>query len=111
MIADGLTVRLVAARTGTFYGQKMTVGHIYTVAGNPDNSRTSGVVLYGWTGGPTGDGGPATKAFLASAADVTFDRAGNMLIADSGAASSCSAARRWARCSGWWRPGRAPSTG
>jgi hypothetical protein len=27
-------VRLVAARTGTFYGQAMTAGDIYTVAGN-----------------------------------------------------------------------------
>ena len=28
------TVRVVAVRTGTFYGQKMTAGHIYRVAGN-----------------------------------------------------------------------------
>ena len=27
-------VRVVAASTGTFYGQAMTAGHIYTVAGN-----------------------------------------------------------------------------
>ena len=27
-------VRLVAAKTGTFYGQAMTAGHIYTVAGD-----------------------------------------------------------------------------
>jgi hypothetical protein len=88
-ITDGWTVRLVAARTGTFYGQKMTARHIYTVAGNPGNSRIPPSEL-GWTGGPTGDGGPAAKAFLGSAADVTFDRAGNMLIADSGAGQVCS---------------------
>ena len=87
-ITDGLTVRLVAAKTGPFYGQKMTAGDIYTVAGNPANSRIPSI-LDGWTGGPTGDGGPATKAYLGSAADVTFDRAGNMLIADGGAEQSC----------------------
>ena len=39
-------VRLVAASTGTFYGQAMTAGDIYTIAGNG-------------TGGYSGDGGPA----------------------------------------------------
>ncbi len=88
VIPDGLTVRLVAAKTGTFYGQKMTVGRIYTVAGNLDNPRIP-ETLGGWTGGPTGDGGPATKAFLGTADDVAFDRAGNMLIADSGWGDAC----------------------
>src|SRR5207244_1504297 len=46
-------VRVVAARTGTFYGQAMTARHIYTVAGNG---------TYGFSG----DGGPATAAGLAS---------------------------------------------
>jgi hypothetical protein len=87
-IADGLTVRLVAAKTGPFYGQKMTVGHVYTVAGNLANSRIPPTTS-GWTGGPTGDGGPATKAYLGTAADVTFDRAGNMLIADGGWGEGC----------------------
>ena len=34
-IADGQNnrVRMVAGSTGTFYGQAMTAGHIYTVAG------------------------------------------------------------------------------
>jgi hypothetical protein len=103
VIADGLTavsggpggrVRLVAAKTGTFYGQQMTAGHIYTVAGNTANNRipppvNGGPGTEGWTGGPTGDGGPAAQAFLGSAADVTFDRAGNMLIADSGLGQIC----------------------
>ncbi len=40
---------MVAASTGTFYGQPMTAGDIYTIAGNG-------------TAGYTGDGGPATSA-------------------------------------------------
>ncbi len=48
---DNNRVRLVAETSGTFYGQAMTAGHIYTVAGN---------------GRPEyfGDGGPATHAEL-----------------------------------------------
>ena len=37
-------IRVVAASSGTFYGQAMTAGHIYTVAGNG-------------RGGFSGDGG------------------------------------------------------
>jgi hypothetical protein len=62
-------VRVAAAATGTFYGRAMTAGHIYTVAG-------TGSV------GPSGDGGPATKAGL-SALSVVLDGSGNLVIADS----------------------------
>jgi secreted PhoX family phosphatase len=62
-------VRVVAASTGTFYGQAMTAGHIYTVAGG----GTSGL----------GDGGPATKAEIGPGG-VAVDAAGNLVIADSG---------------------------
>jgi secreted PhoX family phosphatase len=62
---------VVAATTGTFYGQAMTAGDIYTVAGDG-------------TPGFSGDGGPATKAALDGPADVTVDHAGNLVIADSG---------------------------
>ncbi len=75
VIADGLQALVAAARTGTFYGQKMTAGHVYSVAGTAADARF---------GGPAGDGGPATRAKLFSAVDVSFDRAGNLLIADSG---------------------------
>jgi hypothetical protein len=55
VIADPNSRRLllVAAKTGTFYGQKMTAGHIYAVAGD---------------GGPApgGSGVPATKTALNS---------------------------------------------
>ena len=63
-------VRVVAASTGTFYGQAMTAGDIYTVAG-------------GGTGG-LGDGGPATSATLSYPAGVAVDAAGDLLIADTG---------------------------
>jgi hypothetical protein len=66
----GALVQVVAAADGTFYGQKMTVGHIYQVAGNGQT-------------GSTGDGGPALGASLESAAGVAVDAAGNLVIADS----------------------------
>ncbi len=64
-------VRVVAASTGTFYGQAMTAGDIYTVAGDG-------------TFGFSGDGGPATSAELNGPAGVAVDAAGNLLIADTG---------------------------
>ena len=80
VIAAGSRVLVAATRTGTFYGQRMTAGHLYTVAGTAAASRD---------GGPDGDGGPATRATLSDAVDVAFDRAGNLLIADSGFPSDC----------------------
>jgi hypothetical protein len=70
VIVDGSDrIRVVAARTGTFYGQAMTAGNIYTVAGD-GNFRFSG------------DGGPADRASLYFPSDVAVDRAGNLLITD-----------------------------
>jgi NHL repeat len=73
VIADYLNdrVRVVAARTGRFYGQPMTAGDIYTVAGN------------GLTGF-SGNRGLATRAVLSGPQGVAVDGAGNLLIADSG---------------------------
>jgi hypothetical protein len=73
LIADTFNrrLRVVAAATGTFYGQAMTAGHIYTVAGIGSASYS-------------GDGGPATKAQLGQPGGVTVDRAGNWVIADTG---------------------------
>ncbi len=64
-------VRVVAARTGTFYGQAMTAGDIYTVAGTG-------------TAGFSGDGGPATAARLFTPEGVAVDSAGNLVIGDAG---------------------------
>ena len=62
-------VRLVAAATGEFYGQAMTAGDIYTVAGNG-------------TPGFSGDGDPGTHAELDQPFGVGVDAAGGLLIAD-----------------------------
>jgi hypothetical protein len=71
VIADGdnSRIRVVAGSTGNFYGQAMTAGDIYTVAGD-------GLI------GVTGDGGPATAAALSTPAGATVDPAGNIVIAD-----------------------------
>jgi hypothetical protein len=61
---------VVAESTGTFYGQAMTAGDIYTVAG-------------GGTGkaGFFGDGGPGAQAQLDQPNYVTEDGA-NLLVTD-----------------------------
>ena len=62
---------MVAASTGTFYGQAMTAGDIYTVAGTG-------------TGGFSGDGGPALSAELNRPQGVAVDAAGDLLVVDVG---------------------------
>jgi hypothetical protein len=65
VLADVTRVRVVAGETGAFYGQRMTVGHIYTAAGG---------------GTQTGDGAPALKAsFGIPIREVAVDPAGNLL--------------------------------
>ena len=80
VIAAGSQVLVAAVKAGTFYGRQMTAGRLYTVAGSATAARY---------GGPDGDGGPATRATLSGAVDVAFDRAGNLLIADSGHRPAC----------------------
>jgi hypothetical protein len=71
VIGDGPRLRVVAARSGRFYGQAMKAGDIYTVAGT------------GWSGRhASGDGGPAARARI-FAAFVAVDGAGNLAFADS----------------------------
>jgi hypothetical protein len=71
LIADfgNQEIRVVAARTGTFYGTHMQARHIYAVAGDGNH-------------GFGGDGGPATQAELFVPYGVGVDAAGNVLIAD-----------------------------
>jgi hypothetical protein len=64
-------VRAIATSTGAFYGQAMTAGDIYTLAGNG-------------TAGFSGDGGSAAAAGLRFPSGASADRAGDVLIADTG---------------------------
>jgi hypothetical protein len=64
-------VRVIAARTGTRYGQWMRSGRVYTLAG-------------GWNAGFGGDGGAASRAELSFPSGLAVDGAGNVAIADSG---------------------------
>src|SRR5439155_25259500 len=62
-------IQLVAARSGTVYGQAMTAHDIYTVAGIG-------------TAGYTGDSGPASAAEVSFPQGVAVDGSGNLVIAD-----------------------------
>ena len=64
-------IRFVPASSGTYFGVPMTVGDIYTIAGNT-------------TSGYSGDTGPATSAELKSPTSVTLDSSGGLVISDSG---------------------------
>lgn len=69
LVTDGISVRVAATASGTFYGQAMTAGDIYTVAGG---------------GSSTQSGVPATSATLRPRG-TTVDHAGNLVIAGSSA--------------------------
>ena len=65
-------IQEVAKTTGTRWGQSMTAGDVYTVAG----SSTSGA-------GDSGDGGAATSALLQETWGMAFDAAGDLYLVDS----------------------------
>jgi len=58
-------VRVVAADNGTFYGQPMTAGDIYTIAGG---------------GTEHGSGHLATQTRMQAPRGISLDRSGNVLI-------------------------------
>jgi hypothetical protein len=64
-------VRIVAVRTGAFYGQAMTAGDIYPLAGTGQF-------------GLAGIGGPALQATIGNPAGITTDRSGNVVFAGGG---------------------------
>jgi hypothetical protein len=76
-IADGgARVRFIPATSGTFFGQLMTAGDIYTIAGDG-------------TAGFGGDGGPAASAqidigpyFMLPGGQIAVDGQGDLAIAE-----------------------------
>ena len=97
----------VAARSGTRYGQAMTAGHTYPVAGNG-------------TPGFSGDGGPATAGLLYYPQDVAVDGTGDVVVTDSGnnrvrmitgSSSAAGTARPAARARAGRRPAGQHATG
>lgn len=73
-VADSENSRIqeVAAATGTQFGQSMTIGHAYTIAGSASGTQ-----------GSSGDGGKATSALLSMPSQVRTDTQGNVYITDS----------------------------
>ena len=65
-------IQEVPAAAGTQWGQSMTAGYMYTIAG----------AQYG-TEGYSGDGGPAASALLGDPIALALDKAGDIYIADS----------------------------
>ena len=71
---DNNVVRMVAGATGTFYGQSVAAGHIYTIVGNPDG-----------VAGQSGEGrnGPL-GVDLNDPNGVAVDSLGDVVISDTG---------------------------
>jgi YD repeat-containing protein len=74
-IADAGNSRIqeVPARSGTWQGQSMTAGDMYTVAGSAAGTP-------GWAG----DGTPAASALLSQPRGLSVGKAGDLFIADAG---------------------------
>jgi sugar lactone lactonase YvrE len=69
-------VRIVPASTGTLFGQAMSAGHIYTVAG-------TGVPGFAGDGGPASSAQFDARAFFAPPGQIAVDGEGDIAIADS----------------------------
>ncbi|MBV9660138.1 MAG: fibronectin type III domain-containing protein [Acidimicrobiales bacterium] len=63
-------VEVVATQTGTFYGQAMTAGTTYVIAGSTSSTTDSG------------DGGAATAAHLGEPCAVAVDGTGNVFVSE-----------------------------
>ena len=64
-------IQVIANSTGTFYGQSMTAGYLYSLAGSG---------TYGYSG----DGGAATSAQFDGPEGLAVDSSGDLIVADSG---------------------------
>ncbi|MBC7543456.1 MAG: hypothetical protein H7338_12065 [Candidatus Sericytochromatia bacterium] len=67
---DNNSIRVIAAQTGTLFGQAVLAGKVYTVAGSG-------------TAGFSGDGATARAARLNQPVGLALDTAGNLYVADS----------------------------
>lgn len=65
---EGGLIDVVAASSGTWYGRRMTAGHIYVIAGLGTDVGTSGV--------------PAADAELGFPAQLAVDKSGNIVFSD-----------------------------
>ncbi|HMK96610.1 MAG TPA: hypothetical protein VK425_03625, partial [Acidimicrobiales bacterium] len=90
-------VRMVPASSGTFFGQTMVRGDLYTIAGNGAVCSAHNPAGCGYTSG--GVAQPATAAKLDAPSAVAVDSSGDLYIADTTdnmvamvVASSCSTA-------------------
>ncbi len=75
---DNAVVRMVPAKSGTYFGISMTANHVYTIAGT--NPSAGGKVNNGYSG----DGVPATSALLNAPKRVTLDANGDVVFSDNG---------------------------
>jgi len=80
--SQGAVVRMIPATSGTYFGQSMTAGDIYVIAGNGTTTSSGGTA---GTQGYSGIGGPATSATLDDPTAVAVGPDGNLYIADTGA--------------------------
>jgi RHS repeat-associated protein len=69
-------IREIAVANGTQWGQSMTAGNIYDVAGSESGQGA------GW-GTPNGGGGPATSALLDAPVGIGTDAAGDLFLTNS----------------------------
>lgn len=77
-------IDMVPAHNGTYWGQAMEAGHIYTVVGDYFKALVGDVnaPAPSINGGYSGDGGPAREAWLNCPSAVVFDADGNLYFAD-----------------------------
>jgi len=71
--SDGNRIQEIPGTSGTHWGQSMTAGEVYTVAGSPSGAS-----------GHSANGTTAGQSLLYIPTQVAFDSAGDMYIADAG---------------------------
>jgi sugar lactone lactonase YvrE len=77
-------IDVVPVESGTLWGQDVTAGHLYTIAGDYSQALTGAIDAPSpsVSGGYSGDGGLAVDAWLNCPRAIAFDAAGNLYFAD-----------------------------